>query len=85
MEKNDNLDLLAYTDADWTGDRDDRKSTSGYFTPVGGNLVTWKSKKQKAVALSSAKAEFRRIAKGVTKVLWIRKLLVELNFLQKGA
>ena len=37
--KNDNLELLAYTDADWAGDRDDRKSTFGHFTIVGGNLV----------------------------------------------
>ena len=49
------------------------------------NLVTWKSKKQKVVALLSAEAEFRGIAKGITKVLWIRKLLGELNFSQKGA
>ncbi|CAO2836612.1 unnamed protein product [Amaranthus hypochondriacus] len=39
------LDLVAYTDADWAGDRDSRKSTSGYFTLIGGNLVTWRSKK----------------------------------------
>ncbi|XP_057515578.1 secreted RxLR effector protein 161-like [Amaranthus tricolor] len=78
--KNDNLDLVGYTDADWAGDRDDRKSTSGYFTLVGGNLVTWKSKKQKVVALSSAETEFRGIAKGVTEILWIRKLLGELVF-----
>ena len=38
--KNENLDLLAYTNADWADDRDDRKSTSRYFTLVGGNLVT---------------------------------------------
>ena len=67
--KNDNLDLLAYIDADWAGDRDDRKSTSGYFTLVGGNLVTWKTKKQKVIALSSVEAEFRGIAKGITKIL----------------
>lgn len=67
--RNQHLDLVAYTDADWAGDRDDRKSTSGYFTLVGGNLVTWKSKKQKVVALSSAQAEFRGIAKGITEVL----------------
>uniref|UniRef100_A0A803LQS3 Reverse transcriptase Ty1/copia-type domain-containing protein n=1 Tax=Chenopodium quinoa TaxID=63459 RepID=A0A803LQS3_CHEQI len=59
FDKNDHLDLIAYTDADWAGDRDGRKSTSGYFTLVGGNLVTWRSKKQKVVALSSAEAEFR--------------------------
>jgi reverse transcriptase-like protein len=39
-QKHGHLDLTAYTDADWAGDRDDRKSTSGYFTLVGGNLVT---------------------------------------------
>ena len=84
FSKNDNLDLLAYTDADWAGDRDDRKSTSGYFTLVRGNLVTWKSKKQKVVALSSAEAEFRGIMKDITEVLWIRKLLEELKFPHKG-
>uniref|UniRef100_A0A3Q7F038 GAG-pre-integrase domain-containing protein n=1 Tax=Solanum lycopersicum TaxID=4081 RepID=A0A3Q7F038_SOLLC len=76
--KNDSLDIIAYTDADWAGDRDERKSTSGYFTLVGGNLVTWRSKKQKVVALSSAEAEFRGIVKGITEILWIRKLLNEL-------
>ena len=45
FSKNGHLDLLGYTDADWAGDRDDRRSTSGYFTLFGGNLVTWKSKK----------------------------------------
>ena len=40
LKKNDHLDLRAYTNADWAGDRDDRRSTSGYFTLVGGNLVT---------------------------------------------
>ncbi|CAO2833049.1 unnamed protein product [Amaranthus hypochondriacus] len=78
--KNGHLRITAFTDADWVGDRDDRKSTSGYFTVIGGNLVTWRSKKQKVVALSSAEAEFRGIAKGVMEVLWLRKLLTELGF-----
>ncbi|XP_061344013.1 secreted RxLR effector protein 161-like [Gastrolobium bilobum] len=47
-----------YTDSDWAGDKTTRHSTSGYFTFVEGNLVTWKSKKQKVVARSSAEAEF---------------------------
>ena len=74
FKKNDHLDLMAYTDADWTGDWDNRKSTSGYFTLLGGNLVTWRSKKQKVIALSSAEAEFRGIAKGLTEILWLKKL-----------
>ena len=83
--KNGHLDLLAYTDANWAADRDDRKSTSRYFTLVGGNLITWKSKKQKVVSLSSAEAEFRGIAKGITEIIWIKKLLSELHFPQKKA
>ena len=79
-QKNGYLDLVAYTDADWAGDRDDRKSTSGYFTLVGGNLVTWRRKKQKVVVMSSAEAEFRGVAKGLTEVLWLRKLLTEPRF-----
>ena len=85
FDKNDHLDLIAYTDADWAGDRDGRKSTSGYFTLVGGNLVTWRSKKQKVVALSSAEAEFRGIEKGITEILLIRKLMSEIGFPQKTA
>ncbi|CAL8078242.1 unnamed protein product [Prunus armeniaca] len=49
-------------DADWVGSITYRKSTSGYFTFVGGNLVTWRRKEHKVVALSSAKAKFRAIA-----------------------
>lgn len=79
FRKNQNLKLQAYTDADWVGHRDNIRSTSGYFKMVGGNLVTWKSKKQKVVALSSAEAEFRGIAKGITKILWISKLLTGLG------
>lgn len=45
-------------DADWAGNPNDRISTSEYFTSVGRNLVTWRSKKQKVVALSSAEAKF---------------------------
>ena len=83
--RNEHLRLQAYTDSDWAGDRDDRKSTSGYFTLVGGNLVTWKSQKQKVVALSSAEVEFRGIGKGVTEILWIRKLLTKLGFHQNSS
>jgi kynureninase len=68
-QKNGHLNLIAYTDADWAGDRDDRKSTSRYFTLVEGNLVTWRSKKQKVVALSSVEAKFRGVAKGIMEVL----------------
>lgn len=47
-----------------------------YFPLVGGNLVIWIKKKQKVVALSSAKEEFWGIAKGVMEILWLKKLLL---------
>ncbi|RVW74496.1 Retrovirus-related Pol polyprotein from transposon RE1 [Vitis vinifera] len=80
FSKNDHLRVEGYTDADWAGNIMDRKSTSGYFTFVGGNLVTWRSKKQKVVALSSAEAEFRGMAKGLCELLWLRRLLTEIGF-----
>jgi len=77
--KGDTLNIEGYTDADWAGSIDDRRSTAGYLTFVGGNLVTWQSKKQEVVARSSAEAEYRGMAKGVCKLLWIKHLLQELK------
>ena len=52
-------DVLArYFDADWAGNADDRKSTSGGFFYVGNNLVSWMSKKQNSISLSTAEAEY---------------------------
>nr|GEX83123.1 putative reverse transcriptase, RNA-dependent DNA polymerase [Tanacetum cinerariifolium] len=56
FKANGHLETQVYTDADWAGDKGNRRSTSDYFTLVGGNRVTWRSKKQKVVALSSAEA-----------------------------
>nr|GFA05429.1 putative reverse transcriptase, RNA-dependent DNA polymerase [Tanacetum cinerariifolium] len=62
---NGHLNIQIFIDADWAGDKGNRRSTFGYFSLVGVNLVTWKSKKQKVVSLSSAEAKFRGIAKGL--------------------
>lgn len=79
------LKVEGYTDADWAGSADNRRSTSGYLTFVGGNLVTWRSKKQPVVARSSAEAEFRGMAFGLCELLWLKNLLKELGFGQNEA
>ncbi|XP_047942387.1 uncharacterized mitochondrial protein AtMg00810-like [Salvia hispanica] len=79
FKKNEQRGVYGYTDADWASNLVDRKSTAGYFTFVEGNLVTWRSKKQKVVALSSAEAEFRGIKSGLTEILWLRRLMGEIG------
>ena len=51
---------------------------------MGGNLVTWRSKKQNVVALSSAEAEFRGISKGLCELLWLKNLLSEVGYHPKS-
>lgn len=58
FSKSDALNILGYTNYNWAGDQTNKRSTCRYFTFVGENLVTWRSKKHKIVQRSSAKAEF---------------------------
>ncbi|XP_059650200.1 secreted RxLR effector protein 161-like [Cornus florida] len=53
-----NFEIAGYTDADWAGNKDDRKSTSGGYFYVGTNLISWYSKKQNYISLSSCEAEY---------------------------
>ena len=69
--------LNGYTDADWAGDKDDRKSTSGACQFLGRSLVCWSSKKQNCISLSTAEAEYVAAASGCTQLLWMRQTLKE--------
>ncbi|KAK9070166.1 hypothetical protein SSX86_010566 [Deinandra increscens subsp. villosa] len=71
--------LLAYTDADWAGCPDTRRSTSGFCVYLGDNLISWSSKRQPTVSRSSAEAEYRAVANVVSDTCWIRNLLCELR------
>lgn len=68
FSKNEHLNIEGFIDVDWTGNVVDQKSTSWYFTFTIGNLVTWKSKKQNVVALSTVEAEFRGMSKGLCEL-----------------
>lgn len=78
-QKHGNHRVVAYTDADGAGSIADRWSTLGYCTFVGGNLVTWQSKKQSIVARSSAETEFRFMTHGICELLWLRMLITKLG------
>ena len=80
---NGHLRVEASTDADWAGSPSDRKSTTKYCAFLGGNLITWRSKKQIVVARSSAEVEYRAIAHTSCELMWIKHLLEELRFVVK--
>ena len=70
-----NVEVCGYTDADWAGSSYDRRSTSGYVFSLGSSAVSWSSKKQTTVALSSTEAEYCGAAMAACEVAWLRKLL----------
>ena len=70
-----------FTDVDWVRSKEDRRSTSGYCVFVGGNLVSWKSKKQGVVSRSSAKSKYRAMAQSVCEIIWLHQLLMEVDIM----
>uniref|UniRef100_A0A2N9GQ99 Integrase catalytic domain-containing protein n=1 Tax=Fagus sylvatica TaxID=28930 RepID=A0A2N9GQ99_FAGSY len=73
------LHLSVYSDADWAGDPDDRRSTSGLLVYLGSNPITWSAKKQPTVSRSSIESEYRALATASAEVCWLRTLLKDLG------
>ena len=78
-----NYKLVGYSDSDFGGDIDDRKSTSGFVFFMGDTAFTWMSKKQPIVTLSSCEAEYVAATSCVCHAIWLRNLLKELSLTQE--
>ena len=79
--RNDDINgaLIGYSDVDWGGDVNDRKSTSGYLFMMNGAAISWKSRKQTCNALSMAEFKYVALVGATQEATWIRHLLEDLH------
>ncbi|CEG49080.1 gag-pol polyprotein [Plasmopara halstedii] len=75
----DQAKLLGYSDADWAGDIESRRSTSGYVFTLNNGCISWRSKKQQSVALSSTEAEYMALSEATQEAVWLKVFLCELG------
>ena len=75
----DSGNLIGYSDADWAGCLDDRHSTTGNLFLLSGGAISWMSKKQAVVALSTSEAEYIALSSATQEAVWLRRLLAELG------
>ena len=73
------LEVLAYSDADWAGDLDTRRSTTGYVVYAGGGPIAWQSKLQPTVAASTMEAEYMAAFFAIQELVWVKGVLSELG------
>jgi hypothetical protein len=78
-KKNGNKQLVAFTDSDYARDIEDRKSISGYIFMLGGGAVSWSSKKQHIISLSTIEAEFMVAIACACQAVWMRRIMEKLN------
>ena len=79
------LTLKGYCDADWGGDVNSRRSTMGYVFFLGQGAISWSSKRQPTIALSTTEAEYMAASQSVKEAIWFRELMADVGCVQERA
>jgi hypothetical protein len=79
------VSLRGYCDADWGGDANERRSTTGYVFFVGVGAISWNCKRQPTIALSTMEAEYMATSQCTKEAIWLKKLMADVGLVQVGA
>jgi histone deacetylase 1/2 len=79
IKKSKSMLVSAFSDADWAGDVDGRRSTGGFGVFLGCNLISWSARKQATISRSSIEAEYKALVDATAEMMWVQKLLTELR------
>lgn len=83
-QKSSNGTLIGYADADWAGDSEDRHPTTGNLFLMAGGPISWLSKKQAVIALSTSEAEYVSVSAATQEAVWLRRLLADIQAVPEG-
>jgi hypothetical protein len=76
-------EVLGYYDVDWAGDLEDRRSTTGFVFMTGGGAISWSSKRQPTIALSTTEAKYMANIEATKEAIWITKLMMDLGYMEE--
>jgi hypothetical protein len=77
-------ELLGYCDADWGGDFEYKRSTIGFVFMIGGGAISWSSKRQPTIALSTTEAKYMLNTQATKEAIWITKLMMDLRYIEEN-
>jgi hypothetical protein len=76
-------EVFGYCDADWGGDLEDRRSTTGFVFIMGGGAISWSNKRQPTITLSTTEAEYMANTQATKEAIWITKLMMDLRCMEE--